>query len=97
MDPVKIFVIVALFFLLTPNILFRMPGNKYVSTLLHGALFALVWHVSVQLHPILKESMSEGIQSKTARCDSLKQKLAQAGLTEAQKKSLQKQQADLRC
>jgi len=69
MNFASIFVLFALFFLLTPNILFRLPGNKYVSTLLHGALFVMVWYVSLQMHPIL-----EGIDAKSHRKNRAAQK-----------------------
>lgn len=59
MNLIKNVFLLALFFLLSPNILFRLPGNKYVSALLHGALFALVWYVS---NPVL-----EGIDAKAFR------------------------------
>jgi hypothetical protein len=79
----KNFVLVALFFMLSPNVLFRLPGNKYVSAFLHGVLFAIVWYVSLQLHPVL-----EGIDAKTHR----KQQAANkniAGLTNDQAKVVQ--------
>jgi hypothetical protein len=37
-------VLIALFFILSPAVLFRLPGNKYVSALSHGLLFAIVWY-----------------------------------------------------
>ena len=63
--------------------MFRLPGNKYVSAFLHGALFAMVWYVSLQLHPVL-----EGIDATTHR----KQKAANkntAGLTNDQAQVVQ--------
>ena len=61
MNLVKNVVLIVLFFLLSPNILFRLPGNKYVSALLHGALFAIIWYVS---NPVL-----EGNTNIKSLCD----------------------------
>ena len=42
MNSLKIIIMVALFVILTPGVLVRAPGSKYVSALVHGALFAFV-------------------------------------------------------
>ena len=83
MNFLKNFILVALFFMLSPNVLFRLPGNKYVSAFLHGALFAMVWYVSLQLHPVL-----EGIDAKTHRKRQSANKNT-AGLTNDQAKVVQ--------
>jgi len=69
--------------MLSPNVLFRLPGNKYVCAFLHGALFAMVWYVSLQLHPVL-----EGIDAKTHRKRQAANKNT-AGLTNDQAKVVQ--------
>ena len=92
MNFVKIIVLIVLFFLLSPNILFRMPGDKYVSALLHGALFAMLWYVSYTLHPIL-----EGIESKSTRCPNLDKKLLNKKLTNDQKNHIIKEMKEQKC
>ncbi len=88
MNLVKNFVLIVLFFLLSPNILFRLPGNKYVSALLHGALFAVVWYVS---NPVL-----EGINTKPIMCNNLKKKLEKT-TKENEKNAIKKQMTDFKC
>jgi len=88
MNLVKNIVLIALFFLLSPNILFRLPGNKYVSALLHGAIFAVLWYVS---NPIL-----EGFTPKQIKCANAKKSLQNAK-TDLQKNAINKQITDLKC
>ena len=89
MNLVKNLVLIALFFLLSPNILFRLPGNKYVSALLHGSIFAVLWYIS---NPIL-----EGINTKPLMCNNFKKKLENTKLSDDQKKHVQKQMTDFKC
>lgn len=37
---------VLLFFVLTPGIIIRVPGNKYLIALGHAIVFALIWQVT---------------------------------------------------
>ena len=89
MNLVKNLVLIVLFFLLSPNILFRLPGNKYVSALLHGALLSIIWYFS---NPVL-----EGIVTKPIMCKNIKKKLENPKLTVDQRKHVQKQMADFKC
>lgn len=92
MNFVKITVLIAMFFLLSPNILFRLPGDKYVSALLHGALFAMLWYVSYTLNPVL-----EGIESKSTRCANLDKNLLNQKLTKDQRNHIIKQMKEQKC
>lgn len=64
---------VVLFVILTPGVFFRAPGSKYVSALIHGALFAFVWYLTCMLHPVLEGNAA---QSKALRISGLQKKLA---------------------
>jgi hypothetical protein len=87
MNLVKNVILIVLFFLLSPNILFRLPGNKYVSALLHGALFAIVWYVS---NPVLEGNTNIKL------CDRKIKKYQ--SLTDAnQKASVRKDIENLKC
>jgi len=82
MNIVKIVVLVALFFLLSPNILFRLPGNKYISALLHGALFAIIWYVS---NPVLEgNSARNRFKQQSAQKDTTKLTADQAKVVQGQ-------------
>jgi hypothetical protein len=85
----KNIVLIILFFLLSPNILFRLPGNKYISALLHGALFAMVWYIS---NPVLEGNSN----SKNANCNTIIEKYPKL-TKDNEKKSLQKQIERLKC
>ena len=89
MNLVKNLVLIVLFFLLSPNILFRLPGNKYVSALLHGAILSIIWYFS---NPVL-----EGIDTNTTMCNNLKKKLENKNLTADQRIFIQGQIAQKRC
>ena len=63
-------VLIALFFILSPAVLFRLPGNKYVSALSHGLLFAIVWY---GLHTF-KEG-AKTINSNPTKCAGIRKQL----------------------
>ncbi len=88
MTPLNIFALIFLFTLLSPNVLFRLPGNKYVSALLHGVLFSLAWYI----HPVL-----EGLDAKGMRCENLRKKLAVKNIKENEKKKIENQLKQDKC
>jgi hypothetical protein len=88
MNSLKIIIMVALFVILTPGVFVRAPGSKYVSALVHGALFAFVWYLISILYPILEGNAA---QSKALRISGLQKKLANPKLPENQKKYMQDQ------
>ena len=57
MNSLKIIMMVALFVILTPGVFVRAPGSKYVSALIHGALFAFVWYLTCMLHPVMRNNL----------------------------------------
>ena len=77
---------VVLFVILTPGVFFRAPGSKYISALVHGALFAFVWYLTCMLHPVLEGNAA---QSKALRISGLQKKLADPKLSANQKKHIQ--------
>ncbi len=93
MTPLNIFALIVLFTLLSPNVLFRLPGNKYVSALLHGLLFAL----ALYMYPILEGLCTEGLDAKGMRCESLRKKLAVKDIKENEKKKIENQLKQDKC
>ena len=88
MNFLKVIIMVAVFVILTPGVFFRVPGSKYVSALVHGALFAFVWYLISMFHPVLEGNAA---QSKALRISGLQKKLANPKLPENQKKYMQDQ------
>jgi hypothetical protein len=88
MNSLKIIIMVALFVILTPGVFVRAPGSKYVSALIHGALFAFVWYLTSMLYPVLEGNAA---QSKALRISGLQKKLANPNLPANQKKYMQDQ------
>ncbi len=88
MNFLKVIMMVFIFVILTPGVFFRAPGSKYVSALIHGALFAFVWYLTCMLHPVLEGNAA---QSKALRISGLQKKLANPKLPENQKKYMQDQ------
>lgn len=93
MTPFNIFALIVLFTLLSPNVLFRLPGNKYVSALLHGLLFAL----ALYMYPILEGLYTEGNDPKAMRCENLRKKLGAKDIKENEKKKIEKQMKQDKC
>ena len=88
MNFLKVIIMVAVFVILTPGVFFHVPGSKYVSALVHGALFAFVWYLISMFHPVLEGNAA---QSKALRISGLQKKLANPKLPENQKKYMQDQ------
>ena len=59
-----------LFFLLSPNVLLRLPsnGNKYVVAIVHSIVFVLIWHFTNKsvLRFMRIEGFAEGDNCGTA-------------------------------
>lgn len=92
MNFLKVIMMVVLFVILTPGVFFRAPGSKYVSALIHGALFAFVWYLTCMLHSVLEGNAA---QSKALRISGLQKKLADSKLSANQKKYIQNQLDEL--
>jgi hypothetical protein len=101
MNLVKNLILIVLFFLLSPNILFRLPGNKYVSALLHGAILSIIWYFSNPVLEGIKPSWKTNSPFKkedyNTSCEWLIANSNRTDLTDKEKKNIKKRMTKKGC
>jgi hypothetical protein len=62
-SPISYVLPAALFFILSPNILLRLPknGSKYLVALVHSIIFAILLHFLMRYFPVYESFEAPGI------------------------------------